>query len=152
MGEVIPLDTRAKRRAIEGRGAANTLNSADAELALITAARDGCDKRGILASASPLLEQCRDRYGFTVMQSGLPHSPEVLVCALLTLARALRPLDAELGGRRPFWAYGVYFVEQQELSWFEDGYGGTTGLAVPIGIDGAELTRFVQQRFRTLWC
>src|SRR5262249_5188382 len=102
------------------------------------------------AAARPLLERCRDRYGFTVMLPGLPLATEVLASALLTLARALRPLDAELGGRRPCWAYGVYFSAQQDLTWFEDGYGRKTGLAVPIGIDAAELTRFIQDRIRPL--
>jgi hypothetical protein len=85
------------------------------------------------------------------MRPGLPLAPEALASALLTLARSLRPLDSELGGRRPFWAYGVYFTEQQKkLTWFEDGYGCMTGLAIPIGIDAVELTQFVQRRIQTL--
>jgi hypothetical protein len=84
------------------------------------------------------------------MRAGLPAVPELLASALLTLAHSLRPLDVELGGRRPFWAYGVYFSEQQELTWFEDGFGCMTGLIVPIEIGAAELSRFVQQRIRAL--
>jgi hypothetical protein len=84
------------------------------------------------------------------MRAGLPAAPQVLASALMTLARGLRPLDAELDGCRPFWAYGVYFSDQKELTWFEDGYGCMTGLSVPVGIGEAELTPFVQQRIRAL--
>jgi hypothetical protein len=150
MGVVLPFEMRAKKRGIARRRAPREVDTVDAEHALMAAVRDGCDKRGILTAAAPLLERCRDRYGFTVMQSGLPHGPEVLASALLTLARGLQPLEAELAGRRPRWAYGVYFSEVQHLTWFEDGYGSTSGLAVPIGIDAAEITRFVRQRARAL--
>jgi hypothetical protein len=84
------------------------------------------------------------------MQSGLPSAPEVLASALLTLILGLRPLDRDLRGNRPNWVYGVYFSDKQELSWFEDGYGSASGLAVPIGIEPIELTRFVQRRIRSL--
>jgi hypothetical protein len=150
MGVVLAFETRARKRTLARQGAANELNTVDAELALIAAVRDRRDRRCIMAAARPLLERCRVRYGFTVMRAGLPRTTEVFARALLTLARGLRPLDAELCGGRPFWAYGVYFSEQQELAWFQDGYGSASGLAVPIGIDAAELTRFVQQRIQPL--
>jgi hypothetical protein len=144
MGIVIPFERRAQKRTAAREDPGHELNAIDAVLK--AAARDGCARREILIAARPLLEQCRDRYGFTVMRTGLPTAPDVLGTALLTLARGLRPLDEELGGRRPCWAYGVYFSEQERLSWFEDGYGRMTGLAVPIDVDAVDLTRFVRQR------
>jgi hypothetical protein len=143
MGVVLPFESRATKRTITRRDANE--DTIAGELALMAAQREGRDRRGILAAARPLLELCRDRYGFTVMRPGLPLAPEVLACALLTLVRGLHPLDEELVGRRPFWPYGVYFSDQRPLSWFEDGYGSMSGLAVPIGIDAAEITRFIEQ-------
>jgi hypothetical protein len=149
MGVVIPYETLATRRTIAREG--GTREEAIAgELALMAAQREGRDRRDILAAARPLLELCRDRYGFTVMRPDLPLAPEALACALLTLVRGLRPLDEELVGRRPFWPYGVYFSDQRPLTWFEDGYGSMSGLAVPIGIDAAELTRFIEQWLKAL--
>src|SRR5215467_12088478 len=105
MGVVIPFERRAIRRTIARRGATNEPDAVDAVLR--AAVREGRDRRGILIAARPLLERCRVRYGFTVMRAGLPVTPELLASALLTLSGGVRPLDAELGGRRPFWAYGV---------------------------------------------
>src|SRR5262245_32087222 len=150
MGVVVPFEMRATRRTSARRGAARERDASNAELAVMAALREGRDRREILIAARPLLERCRDRYGFTIMRTGLPTAPEALARALLTLSRSLRPLEADLGGRRPFWAYGVYFSEQQQPTWFEDGYGCSTGLAVPIGIDPTELSRFVRQRIRAL--
>jgi hypothetical protein len=144
MGVVLPFERRATKPTI----ARSTYGLDTIDAVLKAALRDGRDRRDILIASRPLLEQCRGRYGFTVMRAGLPTAPEALVSALLTLARGLRPLDAELAGRRPFWAYGVYFSERRRLSWFEDGYGRMTGLVVPIGVDASELTRFVRQRIR----
>jgi len=148
MGVVLPFETRGAKRFITRRGATRELDPVSGEVALMAAAHEGRDRRGILAAARPLLELCRDRYGFTVMRPGLPLAPEVLASALLTLVRGLRSLDEELVGRRPFWPYGVYFSDQRPLSWFEDGYGSLSGLAVPIGIDAAELTGFIEQWLR----
>jgi hypothetical protein len=150
MGVVLPFEMRTTRRTSASRCATRARDASNAELTVMAALREGRDGRGILIAARPLLERCRDRYGFTIMRTGLPTAPEVLARALLTLARGLRPLEAELCGRRPFWAYGVYFSEQREPTWFEDGYGCSTGLAVPVGIDPTELSRFVQQRIRAL--
>jgi hypothetical protein len=148
MGVVLPFEPRATKRTIARRGASHQLDTIDGELALMAAQHEGRNRRGILAAARPLLQRCRD-LGFTVMRPGLPADPAILACALLTLAQGLRPLGAELAQSRPFWAFGVYF-DRRELAWFEDGYGGTTGLAVPIGIDAAKLTQFVQHRVRAL--
>jgi hypothetical protein len=151
MGVVLPFEPRATNHTIARLGAARQADIIDAEQVLAAAVRDGRDSRGILAAARPLLERCRDRYGFTVMQTGLPTAPEVLASALTTLAHGLGALDAELRARWPFWVYGVYFSDpKRQLTWFEDGYGSMSGLAVPIGIDAAELTRFVQKRIRAL--
>jgi hypothetical protein len=147
MGVVLPFEARAERRTVGRRAHEDTIAG---EMALIAAQREGRDRRGILLAARPLLEWCR-HHGFTVMRAGLPTVPEVLGCALLTLAQGLRPLDAELREHRPRRAFGVYFG-RKELTWFEDGYGHRTGLAVPIGIDTAELTRFIQQRVRVSPC
>jgi hypothetical protein len=150
MGVVLPFEPRATKRTIARRGATHELDTIDGELALMAAQCEGRDRRSILAAARPLLQRCRD-LGFTVMRPGLPADPEVLACALLTLARGLRLLGAELREHRPRRAFGVYFG-RKELTWFEDGYGHRTGLAVPIGIDTAELTRFIQQRVRASQC
>jgi hypothetical protein len=150
MGVVLPFQPRATKRTIARLGATGQSDIIDAEQALTAAVCDGRDSRGILAAARPLLKHCRDRYGFTVMQTGLPTAPEVLASALITLAHGLSVLDAELRARWPFWVYGVYFSEsERHLTWFEDGYGSMSGLAVPIGIDAAELARFVQKRIRS---
>jgi len=150
MGVVLPFERRVTGRTTTRRAVTRGCEASNAELAVLAAMREGRDRRGILIAARPLLERCRDQYGFTIMRIGLPTAPEALARALLTLARSLRPLEANLGGRRPFWAYGVYFSEQKEPAWFEDGYGCSTGLVVLIGIDAIELSRFVQQRIRAL--
>jgi hypothetical protein len=96
-------------------------------------------------AASPLLERCRDRYGFVVMRDGLPKEPAVLGRVLLELSRGLSVLDAEMGAPRIYPTFGVYFGRRQ-LAWFEDGYSGTTGLAVPNKTNAADLAAFVRPR------
>ena len=96
-------------------------------------------------AASPLLERCRDRYGFVVMRDGLPREPAILGRALLELSRGLSMLDAEMGAPRTYPTFGVYFGRRQ-LAWFEDGYSGTTGLAVPSETKAADLAAFVRPR------
>jgi hypothetical protein len=73
------------------------------ELAVHAAVQDGCDRTGILAAAGPLIEHCRNHYGFTVMRDGLSAEPDELADALLTLMRGLSHLESEFGGR-PFWS------------------------------------------------
>ena len=150
MGVIIPFETRTTRRAIARGRASREVETIDVEMALMAAMRDGRDSCGILVAAGPLLERCRDRYGFTVMQPGLSPDPEVLAGALLTLARGLALLEVEFGHCRPYYrSYGVYFG-QQELAWFEDGYGGNAGLAVPVEIDATALAGFLRPRIRKL--
>jgi len=150
MGVVLSFETQATRRTITRQGATREFDAINGEVAIMAAVHEGRDRRGILAAARPLLELCRDRYGFTVMRPGLPAAPEALASALLTLVRGLRPLDEGLAGRRPFWPYGVYFSDQQPLTWFEDGYDCMSGLAVPLGVDAADITLFLQQWLREL--
>jgi hypothetical protein len=114
-------------------------------LAITAAVQAGADQLGVLLAASRVLERCRDRYGFVVMRDGLPKEPTVLGRALLELSRGLSALDAEMGAPRTYPTFGVYFGRQQ-LVWFEDGYSGTTGLAVPNEIKAADLAAFVRPR------
>jgi len=142
MGEVVQFIARARGA---GRLAAVQPARRPDSTALLGALGEGTDQRALLEAAKPLLEELRDRYGFSVMRRGLPTEPEALSAALLTLADALAELDVQVGGRRPLGAYGVY-LGQAALTWFEDGYGGTTGLAVPNGIEPAALARFIRAR------
>jgi hypothetical protein len=114
-------------------------------LAIADAIEAGADQLGVLVAARPLLEQCRDRYGFVVMRDGLPKEPAILSRALLELSRGLSTLDAEMGAPRTYPTFGVYFGRRQ-LAWFEDGYSGMTGLAVPSEIKAADLAAFVRPR------
>jgi hypothetical protein len=109
------------------------------------AGRARTDQLGVLEAARPLLAQCRDRYGFVVMRDGLPKEPAILDRALLELYRGLSMLDAEMGAPRTYPTFGVYFGRRQ-LTWFEDGYSGTTGLAVPNEINSTDLAAFVRPR------
>jgi hypothetical protein len=144
MGIVIPFVARSAR---PGHGqTSNRGTGTDAERAVMAAVQAGMDSHGVLAAAAPLLERCRDPYGFTVMRKGLPTAPGALADALLTLARGLALLEAEFG-TRSFQTYGVYFGHQ-ELAWFEDGYGGGNALAVPVGVEPDELAQFVRPRLK----
>jgi hypothetical protein len=118
------------------------------EQAILVAVDDGCDLCGVLAAADPLIEHCREQYGFTVMGDGLPSEPGELADALITLRRGLAALAAELGGL-PLCRFGVYFGHQQ-LNWFADGYGGKNALAVPNDIAAAALVDFVRPRVQAL--
>jgi len=117
----------------------------DGEQAIADALHAAVDQPGVLAAARPLLDRCRDRYGFVVMWDGLPQDPEALGRALFQLFRGLAVLDAEMEAPRTYPTYGVYFG-RRHLAWFEDGYSGTTALAVPNGTDAAELAAFVRPR------
>lgn len=127
-------------------GAAGTADDPLAEaVSAVRAAAGHGDRYAVLDAAGELLAICRDRYGFTVMQDGLPREPQVLAEALVALLRGLS--QAGLGGRRPFPGFGVYFGRAR-LGWFEDGTGGSTALAVPDRLDAGELARFVEARLR----
>jgi hypothetical protein len=113
--------------------------------AITDAVHAGTDQLGVLVAARTLLERCRDRYGFVVMRDGLPREPAILGRALLALSRGLSMLDAEMAAPRTYPTFGVYFGRRQ-LAWFEDGYSGTTGLAVPSETEAADLAAFVRPR------
>lgn len=117
----------------------------DHERAITDALGEGTDAPGMLAAARPLLDMCRDRYGFVVMREGLPTEPAVLGRTLIELARGLTMLDAAMGAPRAYPTFGVYFSRRQ-LAWFEDGYSGTTALAVPNNAVAADLAAFVRPR------
>lgn len=158
MGMVLPFEARTAapacaRSLVAERAAdaaeADASEASSAGQAVLAAVRGGCDWRGVLNAAGPLLERCRDRYGFAVMRAGLPRDPVVLADALLTLARGLEDLEARLGSRRPLRTYGVY-LGQSRLAWLDDGYGCAAGLALPPGVDPAELARFLSVRLDAL--
>jgi hypothetical protein len=113
--------------------------------AITDAVHAGTDQLGVLVAARPLLERCRDRYGFVVMRNGLPKQPAILGRALLELSRGLSMLDAEMAAPRTYPTFGVYFGRRQ-IAWFEDGYSGRTGLAVPSETEAADLAAFVRPR------
>jgi hypothetical protein len=79
------------------------------------------------------------------MRDGLPNEPAILGRALLELSRGLSMLDAEMRAPRTYPTFGVYFGRRQ-LAWFEDGYSGTTGLAVPSETEADDLAAFVRPR------
>lgn len=143
MGVVIPFaDFKRARTLAKAQPAAM---AAVSERAMIDAMRAATDQATLLAAARPLLDLCRDRYGFVVMLDGLPRDPEVLGGALLELSLGLSMLDAEMGAPRIYPTFGVYFGRQR-LAWFEDGYSGETGLAVPNDSVAAELAAFLRPR------
>jgi hypothetical protein len=143
MGVVIPF-AEIKRSKSVGIAQPQAV-AIDHERAIPDALEAGADAAGILAAARPLLEMCRDRYGFVVMRDGLPNEPEVLGHALMELARGLMTLDAAMSAPRTYPAFGVYFGREQ-LDWFEDGYSGATGLAVPNHTEATDLAAFVLPR------
>lgn len=141
MGEVIPFRAPAVRRP---PWSAAYRAAMPEELAVIAAVESGGGHADMLAAAGPLLGRLNVDYGFAVMRRGLPEEPGALANALLLLSRALAAIGPGTG-RRPAGAYGVYFG-RSPLAWFEDGYGGETGLAVPTGIGVAELAAFIEAR------
>lgn len=143
MGIIIPFPAlkRVKLPATAQLSAADS----DYEAALVDAIRTTADQSGILAAARPLLDQCRDRYGFVVMRDGLPQEPAILGCALLQMFRGLSMLDATMSAPRTYPTFGIYFGHRK-LAWFEDGYSGTTALAVPNETQAADLAAFVRPR------
>jgi hypothetical protein len=143
MGVIIPFE-RIKS-AKSPLSASLLANAGNDHLAITAAVQAGADQLGVLMAATPVLERCRDRYGFVVMRDGLPKEPAVLGRALLELSRGLSILDAEMGAPRTYPTFGVYFGRQQ-LAWFEDGYSGTTGLAVTNDTAAAEIAAFVRPR------
>ena len=145
MGVILPFKPRAAQQNFASPEAATDVDMFKAEQTIRAARHEGYDVRTTMAAAQPLLDLCRERYGFTVMRDGLPDEPEALVDAFLNLSQSLCQLDTDVGDHHPRWNYGVYFG-QQKLSWFEDGYGEMSALAVPHDIDVAELTEFIRSR------
>ena len=143
MGVIIPF--AEIKRAKSPLSAPPFADAGNDHRAITDAVHAGTDQLGVLVAARPLLERCRDRYGFVVMRDGLPKEPAILGRALLELSRGLSMLDAEMGAPRTYPTFGVYFGRRQ-LAWFEDGYSGTTGLAVPSETEAADLAAFVRPR------
>ena len=142
MGVIIPF---AEIKRAKPPLSAPLFADSDNDHRAITDAVHGTHQLGVLVAARPLLERCRDRYGFVVMRDGLPKERAILGRALLELSRGLSMLDAEMGAPRTYPTFGVYFGRRQ-LAWFEDGYSGTTGLAVPSETEAADLAAFVRPR------
>jgi hypothetical protein len=143
MGAIIPF--AEIKRAKSPLSAPLFADAGNDHRAITDAVHAGTDQLGVLVAARPLLERCRDRYGFVVMRNGLPKEPAILGRALLELSRGLSMLDAEMAAPRTYPTFGVYFGRRQ-LAWFEDGYSGTTGLAVPSETEAADLAAFVRPR------
>lgn len=143
MGIIIPFPTL--KRANSPATAQLSAVDSDFEATVVDAIRTAADQSGVLAAARPLLDQCRDRYGFVVMSDGLPQEPAILGCALLQLFRGLSMLDAAMSAPRTYPTFGIYFG-RRKLGWFEDGYSGTTALAVPNDTQAADLAVFVRPR------
>lgn len=151
MGVVIPFEPRARLRAhVADRPAdlpadlpADGLGARTSKAAL----REDAGSDEVLAAAGPLIRLCRDRYGFTIMRDGLPSDPDVLGSALLNFSLGLALLEPELAGRPASGNFGVY-LGRPDLSWFEDGFGGMTGLAVPADVDPEALAYFVRPRLK----
>jgi hypothetical protein len=121
---------------------ANASNQKTASLLRVAAEKTNT-AMDVLNAAKPLLRHCRDQFGFTVMRGSIPSDPGVLTSCVLALTQALALLESEIGPCRSKKNFGVYFG-RDELSWFEDGYGGNTGLAVPNDIDAKSLAEFVR--------
>jgi hypothetical protein len=151
MGVVISFNDYAKQRMAAPEAAQRTAQAPvlppvprrNGETVPRADAGDVCASRDVLVAVKPLLRHCRDQFGFTVMRGSMPSDPGVLAACVLALTQALKLLEAEMGPCRSKSNYGVYFG-RDELSWFEDGYGGTTGLAVPHDIDAKRLADFVR--------
>ena len=143
MGVVLPFTPRPTART--AATTARWEKAVQIERTVQTIAQTGADRAAVLAAAEPLMVWVRHRYGFAVMRDGLPEDPDVLATALVGLLRGLMVLDADVGRRRALSTFGVYFG-RETLAWFDDGYGGSTALAVPNDVDPAELARFVRPR------
>lgn len=152
MGAVIPFEPRGRARTTArptGRQAseqdAASRNGGAEQAPPVSAAGDGGDCAAILAAAVPLLRRCSAVCGLTVMRTGLPDDPARLRAGLLQLSRAAALIEARLHGQPASAAFGVY-LGQPRLAWFEDGYGGATGLAVPLDASPEAITDFVGAR------
>jgi hypothetical protein len=140
VGEVIPFQRR-----VTGRGEPDpAVDARECEALVRAGVRAGCEARGILEAAKPLMAHARDRYGFAVMADGLPLDPDALAHALISLSRGLSLLVLDIP-RRPLVTIGVYFGHA-DFSWFEDGYGEESGLAVPNAIVPEAFAAFVRTR------
>lgn len=144
MGIVIPFSPRSKD---EAAPPARPPVDAGANATAATG-QDRADQAAVLTAARTLIERCHTRYGFVVMRDGLPTDPARLAKALTELHRGLSMLDGELRLPRTYPVFGVYFGGPS-LGWFEDGYGGLSGLSVPDDIDAATLAAFLRPRLTT---
>ena len=140
MSNVIPFVPKARHSAIPAPHVEPDL----------MAVSDACsDARAVLDAASMIIKTCRTRYGFAVMQSGLPPNADALAKSLVTLATSLKGLDKELAGTSPFWSFGVY-LDGHELAWFDDGYGPDSALTIPVDTAPNELSAIIVERVRAL--
>lgn len=135
---IVPFRPRKNR-------ATGDATTRDHELPVMEALRDGADHKAVLKAAGPLLARLHDRYGFTVMRSGLPVDPAALGNALLTLSRGLREAEAGLDLAPPVRSWGIQFRPDGAIHRFDDGYGSETGVALPVTATSADLARFVRE-------
>ena len=143
MGIVVPFTDFKRTRSFAG--ATQACSSGPELSAITTALRASGDTSAVLRTAKPLLDQCRDRYGFVLMRDGLPQDPKLCSRSLLELYQGLCLLDTAMGAPRTYPSYGVY-LGRPALAWFEDGYSGETGLAVPNDVSAAQIASYIAPR------
>lgn len=121
----------------------------DAEQAVLDELVNGGDQAGMVAAAGELISLCRDRYGFLVMQDGLPRDPGVLADTLVGLLRGLALLQEEFTKGPLVPGLPVCFG-RPALALVDDGRGGPARLAVPDGVDATELAGFLRPRLERM--
>ena len=142
MGIVIPF--RPRQASFAGAFAPpQDRPTGDADQVILDIADLGGDRHDVLEAAADLLAICRDRYGLTVMQHGLPRDPTVLASALSALLGGLVRLEPISQGRKPFPGICVY-CGHPALAWIEDGSGARIGLAAPDQLRAQELSAFLR--------
>jgi hypothetical protein len=141
VGIVVPFSQFKSAPSLAGRPSA-----ADNGLTAVAAALHTAGSQlAALHAAKPLLDECRDRFGFVLMRDGLPDEPILLARSILELYKGLCSLDTTMGVPRTYPSYGVY-LGRSALAWFEDGYSGETGLAVPFDTTAADIASFIIPR------
>ena len=151
MGIVIPFTPRRSAngtgRAVPVGGVQLDATQFDAEQAVHDALAGGGDRYDVLDAAGELMALCRDRYGFTVMQDGLPRDPGVLADTLVGLMRGLALMQGEFD-RGPLVPGLPVCFGQPALAFVRDGRDAATRLAIPDGVDAAELAAFLRPRLQ----
>lgn len=146
MGIVIPFRPREAAKPAPGT-LASTVARAEAEM--LAAVAEGQDRLAVLMAAAPLIERCRERYGFTILCEGLPATAGALAEALIALTRGFDMLAGEMDGR-PRHDFAVCFGHDR-LGWLEVD-GVQAALAVPDDIEAEEFAHFVRAHLWSFSC